>query len=1049
MSLMGRSLSGRAALALLGVMFAGAAFAQGSAVLTGTVTDAATRQPVADVVVTATAPQLQGEQVVVTDALGLYRIPQLPPGSYTLRFEKERFKPFTRAAIPVQLDKTVRLNVELLPESIQGETIEVVGRAPTIDVGSANTGVNVSADFIRNIAMVRPGSKGSAARSFESLAEIAPGANADQYGVSVNGTTSPENQFIIDGVSVNDPGFGIIGTPLSVEFVQQVNVITGGYMPEYGRATGGILNAVTKSGSNEFHGSVWGNFTPGALEGFRPIIQAEGQTITTRARLWNQGDFGADLGGPILKDKLWFYAGISPSFNRSRLERNLNTVTVDEAGDPVKDPATGFTQTTQIPGTQRFYFADQRTFQYIGKLTYLINADHNVSVSVYGTPSTSGGNGSFAFNPRSGAVQVANITGSYEALANVFISQSNDVGVKYSGSFLDKRVLLDASFGWHHQREARLASDGSPVGGQEGLNGVMGVVWRRTNPHPITDFEALSDPSVCVNPVPGKRTRCPVTNYNTGGPGFTQDALLDRYQGKVVGTFLANLLGHHVIKTGVDVEYMSYHNKRAYTGRILLREATSGNNFADFRHYGYLTAPDQPFSQDFQQSLSTSVTAGGFVQDSWSVLDLFTVNAGLRYDAQTMYGNDRRVAVALPNQISPRVGVIYDFTRQGRSKLFANYARYFENVPLNMIDRAFPAERRLIATRNRLPNATTGAPGCNPLDVSQQRNECQDPRNFVPSSSTTEPNQLWSARGGGSELVDENLKPQSSDELVLGGEYEVIPDGRAGLQYVKRYMNSVIEDMSRDEATTYFIGNPGEGIARDFDKAVRDYDAVTVYFDKTFADLWLANVSYTYASLRGNYAGLFRPETGQLDPNINSDFDLISLVANRLGPLPGDRTHQLKVFGAKEFVIAGGFSTNIGLSYRALSGAPTNYLGSHPLYGAREVFILPRGSGPRLPWNHIIDTHVGLNYRLSKDNLLSLSVDIFNLFNFQGMTGIDQTYTNADVLPIDKGTRADVPGRLTYTNGTAFNPADQNPNFGNLTAFQDPRRLRFGVRMTF
>ena len=85
--------------------------------------------------------------------------------------------------------------------------------------------------------------------------------------MSISGTTSPENSFVIDGLSVNDPGFGILGTPLSVEFIQDVNVITGGYMPEYGRATGGVLNAVTKSGSNEFHGSVFGNWTPGALEG--------------------------------------------------------------------------------------------------------------------------------------------------------------------------------------------------------------------------------------------------------------------------------------------------------------------------------------------------------------------------------------------------------------------------------------------------------------------------------------------------------------------------------------------------------------------------------------------------------------------------------------------------------------------------------------------------------------------------------------------------------------------------------------------------------------
>src|SRR6185369_11752376 len=118
-------------------------------------------------------------------------------------------------------------------------------------------------------------------------------------------------------------------------------------------------------------------------------------------------------------------------------------------------------------------------------------------------------------------------------------------------------------------------------------------------------------------------------------------------------------------------------------------------------------------------------------------------------------------------------------------------------------------------------------------------------------------------------------------------------------------LNRAIEDMSRDEANTYFIGNPGYGIARDFPKPVRDYDAGTVFFQKAFSSGWLGQASYTLSSLRGNYAGLFRPETGQLDPNINSDFDLRSLLVNHTGPLPGDRTHQLKLYGAKDFVLPG------------------------------------------------------------------------------------------------------------------------------------------------
>src|SRR5215813_4467272 len=118
----------RATLLCLALLAGSGAWAQiGASVLTGNVVDAATKAPVGDVVVTATSPGLQGEQVVVTDATGLYRIPQLPPGTYTLRFEKETYRPFTRTGIDVASDRTLRLNVELLPETAGSETVTVVG----------------------------------------------------------------------------------------------------------------------------------------------------------------------------------------------------------------------------------------------------------------------------------------------------------------------------------------------------------------------------------------------------------------------------------------------------------------------------------------------------------------------------------------------------------------------------------------------------------------------------------------------------------------------------------------------------------------------------------------------------------------------------------------------------------------------------------------------------------------------------------------------------------------------------------------------------------
>jgi hypothetical protein len=232
-------------------------------------------------------------------------------------------------------------------------------------------------------------------------------------------------------------------------------------------------------------------------------------------------------------------------------------------------------------------------------------------------------------------------------------------------------------------------------------------------------------------------------------------------------------------------------------------------------------------------------------------------------------------------------------------------------------------------------------------------------------------------------------------------------------------MNDVVEDMSVDEGLSYFIGNPGKGVGKAFPKAERNYDAGTFYFNKVFSDGWLAQVSYTLSYLRGNWAGLFRPETGQLDPNITSDFDLVSLLTNRDGPLPGDRTHELKVYGAKDFIVTRWLDIDAGVTFRTHSGEPTNYYGAHPTYGVDESFLLPRGSGARLPWVHGVDTHLGVAIKLAKESSLVIGADIFNLFNFQAATAVDNTFTRSEVRPILNGTAADLPSKNATDHSSA------------------------------
>ena len=1017
---------------------------QGAGVLTGRVLDANGNAPIEDVVVTVTSVALQGEQIVVTDASGHYRIPNLPPGLYTMRLEKEAYRPYSRSDVALRADSTIRVDVLLLPEALTSEAVVVIGHAPTVDVGSSSTGVNIGTDFTSRVPVAAPAGRGGGQRSFEAVAEVTPGARTDDYGVSISGTTSPENQYVVDGVSVNNPAFGINGSPLSIDFVKEVNVITGGYMPEYGRATGGVLNVITKSGSNEFHGSAWGYMSPGDWEGPRHPIKRQGSSIVTEPSLGSVGDFGADLGGPIVKDKLWFYAGVDVSHTAFNLDRSLERVLVDSAGKPLTD-ATGLEVRERMPGTERRYVATGQALQTYGKLTYTINPDHRLTLTFGYAPSSSGGKGAFGIDPQTGVPEVNNIgvggiVGTYDGLAHRYEQNALDSALKWTAEFDNKRLLIDTLVGWHNETGGTYASDGTGPNDDGSLAKTPQVRYRR-NPalHPITDFESIPDPSLCEPAGTATAVRCPVPTYVLGGPGYVDQRALNRYQARSVVTYLKEALGHHIFKAGVDVDVSTYDHTRS---QHILKEDSSGAFYADYRQYGYLTSPTGNVFLSNLHSKSQSIESGAFVQDSWSVLDKITLNVGARYDAQFLYGDQNKLGLSLPNEISPRVGAIFDPTQSGHAKLFANFAMFYESVPLDMADRSLSPEPWLVANHS--------AAACNPAIPSQAANQCQQSSALLTQTgSRSGPERKWSLQAAGREPIDPNIRPQSSGELVFGGEYDLFKNGRVGVSYTKRWLNNVIEDMSTDESLTYFIGNPGHGIAKSFPTAQRDYDAATVYLMKAFADDWLAQVSYTVSYLRGNYSGLYRPETGQLDPNIGQDFDLVSLLVNRVGPLPGDHTHDIKVYGSKDFILPHAMFLTLGGAFKARSGEPTNFLGSHPLYGADAVFILPRGSGDRLPWAFDIDTHFGFGVDLERGRRLMVTLDVFNLFNFQEVTATDQTYTTADVLPVVNGTRSMLPGALRAADGSALDPRTRNANFGQPTTYQPPRTFRMGIKTTF
>jgi hypothetical protein len=327
---------------------------------------------------------------------------------------------------------------------------------------------------------------------------------------------------------------------------------------------------------------------------------------------------------------------------------------------------------------------------------------------------------------------------------------------------------------------------------------------------------------------------------------------------------------------------------------------------------------------------------------------------------------------------------------------------------------------------------------------------------------------------------------QYTDELVLGAEYELIPDMKVALTYTHRAIPNVIEDMSADGANNYLIANPGVNydsevakltaqamavmesnpnlstallqraselsFVKNFDKPSRTYDAVALRVEQRPSRQSLLVASYTYSQTKGNYPGLFSTETNQLDPNITSLYDLPDLMANRFGPLGLDRPHNVKLDGFYQIDLKNAGLVTLGSSIRVQSGLAHNALAAHPVYGDGESYLLPRGSIDRSPVTSNVDLHVSYGRRLDKNMVIEGFIRAFNVFDQQDETNVDENYTFDNALPVVGGDKNDLK-HIKGIDGNTLTMVNQtltfNKNFNNTNALTVPRSFQFGVRLTF
>ncbi len=267
---------------------------------TGTITGRATDDnggPLPGASIEARSDALQGTKTAVTQADGLFRLTLLPPGTYSVTATLQGFARVQKVVV-VLLDRSATVDFRLSPSATAEVT--VTAGAPTIDTTSTTLGNNVTQRSIQSLPT---------ARNYASVVQTVAGtstdnANSDQTALTVYGSSGAENGYLIDGINTTNVEYGLQGKELNFEFIQEIDVKTGGYEAEHGRATGGIVNVITRSGGNEYHGDAFGYYTDNSLQASNKNIGATLQGATVGFR---REDFGADLGGPILKDRLWFF----------------------------------------------------------------------------------------------------------------------------------------------------------------------------------------------------------------------------------------------------------------------------------------------------------------------------------------------------------------------------------------------------------------------------------------------------------------------------------------------------------------------------------------------------------------------------------------------------------------------------------------------------------------------------------------------------------------------------------------------------------------------
>jgi hypothetical protein len=951
------------------------------------------------VTVTLTGPALIQPQTAVTSDTGTYQFPRIPIGAYSVRFELPGFKTVVREGIQITIGFTAQVSQQLEISTVE-ETVTVSGESPIVDTKSTTARTSFDLETLQNIP---------SARDPWVMLERVPNITMDrinvggsqsgqQSGYISRGSGSGNNKWSLDGVDITDMS-AVGASPIYYDFdmIQEMQVVTGG--ADASQQTGGVgINFVTRSGTNRFKGS-------GRLYNTNERFQADNITDEIRDQgagsgnpIQNINDMGFEIGGPILRDRLWYWG----SFGR----QDINVGVINFFED---------TPQCQAIADDPLAFAIKDVNSCLATDQTLLN---NYNWKVTYAPFK---NNKFNFQ-NTWAEKVRNARDA---------SDTRPLETAYRQKAVDSAF---GTFGW--------LTGPSPI-------------WKASDQHVFSDrflaeiqYGHVGNNFALTFQDPSQRDIQATFDIPTSvwGRSF-QESLFIRPTDSIDLTgsyFLPSAAGDHAFKLGY----------RWRTARAESINHRGGNAYARFRS-------GVPDSADLWRDGYTNYklnTHALYLQDTLTVNRL-TLNLGVRWDSQTDKALASTVpanpliphimpAIDFPgadagvtyNDISPRLGLTYDLSGTGRSVVRTSYAMYFGQLNTGGLTGNLVA---IGAVMVRYPwNDANG-------DTFVQADELTFVANPVKSASFDPTNPTSFASPG---TVDPDLENDRTREFIVGFQQELMRNLGFEMNYIWRKYDrfswsprnnfssadfrgiSVTPSNCSDQADcgpfTYFVATspqPSPYTATNQPDRYRNYNGIELSLNKRYSERWLGSASIAYNDAQDYWGSAAAYQDPTNIENLNGFEYAPESGGSGLDSVFTNAKWLVKASGMYSLPV-GGLNLAGNLQYRQGYPFPRAIQVTNRGNGLGNVNVLlaPMGS-ERLPNVTMIDFRVDRPFQIGNLRLIP-SIDVFNL-------------TNANTVQSRR--------RVMYTYNHASGVGSSPRNANNISSIITPRVVRFGVRVNW